>query len=152
MAHFNNRFISSHLMPKNYEIIEHTADIGIRVKAKSLKDLFKNTGLAIFELSSRRQFTRYKKHSDIIIKQKANTLEELFINWLNELLSVSSARGLIFHNIKIKELKDCMIEALCTGSSMENYRINIEIKAVTYHRLNIGEDKEGWKAEVILDV
>jgi len=139
-------------MPKNYEIIEHTADIGIRVKGGSLKALFQNAGLSLFELSSRKQFTKNKKHINIPIKQKANNTEDLFINWLNELLSLSSARGVIFHNIKIDKLQDNSLEALCTGSSLENYKINIEIKAATYHGLKIEEGKGGWQAEVILDV
>ncbi len=139
-------------MPKNYEIFEHTADIGIRVKGKDLKELFKNAGLSIFEISSRRQFTKNKEHTGIIINQKASTLGDLFVNWLNELISISSARGLIFHNINIIKLQDNALKALCTGSSAQNYKINIEIKAATYHRLSIEEDRDGWKAEVILDV
>lgn len=139
-------------MPKNYEIFEHTADIGIRVKGKDLKELFKNAGMSVFEISSRRQFTKNKEHTGIIINQKASTLGDLFVNWLNELISVSSSRGLIFHNIKIIRLQDNALEALCTGSSIQNYKVNIEIKAATYHRLTIEEDGDGWKAEVILDV
>ena len=139
-------------MPKSYEIFEHTADIGIRVKGKDLKELFKNAGMSVFEISSRRQFTKNKEHTGIIINQKASTLGDLFVNWLNELISVSSSRGLIFHNIKIIRLQDNALEALCTGSSIQNYKVNIEIKAATYHRLTIEEDGDGWKAEVILDV
>jgi len=98
---------------KPYEIFDHTADIGIRVKGKDLKELFKNAGLALFQISSRKQFTKNKKHTVITIKQKAENLEELFINWLNELLSLSAAKGLIFYNIKINKLEENSLEALC---------------------------------------
>jgi SHS2 domain-containing protein len=74
------------------------------------------------------------------------------VNWLNELLSVSAAKEIIFHNIKVKTLEDNSLEALITGSSVENYRVNTEIKAATYHQLKIEEVNKEWVAEVILDV
>ena len=137
---------------KPYEIFDHTADIGIRVKGKDLKELFKNAGLALFQISSRKQFTKNKKHTVITIKQKAENLEELFINWLNELLSLSAAKGLIFYNIKINKLEENSLEALCMASDIGNYKVHTEIKAATYHELKIEEIKEGWQVEVILDV
>ncbi|MCX5695995.1 MAG: archease [Candidatus Omnitrophica bacterium] len=137
---------------KPYEVFEHTADIGIRVKGKDLKDLFRNAGLAVFAISTHKQFTRNKIHTSIIIKQKADNLEELFINWLNELLSLSSAKGLIFHGIKINKLAGNSLEALVVGSDIANYKVNTEIKAATFHELKIKQNDYGWLAEVILDV
>jgi SHS2 domain-containing protein len=139
-------------MPKNYEIFEHTADIGVRITGRDLKELFKNAGLAIFQISSRKQFTKNKKHTEITIKQKAGSLEELFINWLNELLSLSAAEGLILHNIKIDKLEDNNLEASCIGSDISNYKVNIEIKAATYCDLKIERLDSAWAAKVVLDV
>jgi len=139
-------------MPKNYEIFEHTADIGIRIIGKDLKELFKNAGLAVFQVSSRKQFTKNKKHTVITIRQEAKNLEELFINWLNELLSLSAVNGLIFHNIRIERLEGNKLEAFCTGSSIANYKVNIEIKAATYCELKVEKTGCGWGAKVIFDV
>jgi SHS2 domain-containing protein len=136
----------------NYEIFEHTADIGLRVKGRNLKELFQNAGLAIFQVSSRKQFTKNKQHTAITIKQKADNVEDLFVNWLNELLSLSAVNNLIFHNIKINKLEGNNLEALCIGSDIANYKINIEIKTATYQGSKIEEAKDAWQAEVILDV
>jgi SHS2 domain-containing protein len=89
-----------------YELIEHTADIGIRVKAKDLKDLFRNAGLAIFQISAEKKKIKQIKPHNLTIIQKADNLEELFINWLNELLSLSSSKGLIFEEILIKKINE----------------------------------------------
>ncbi|MCX5700510.1 MAG: archease [Candidatus Omnitrophica bacterium] len=137
---------------KNYEIFEHTADIGLRVKGKDLKELFKSAGLAIFEISSRKQFTKNKNHINLIVRQNADNLDELFINWLNELLSLSSAKGVIFHGIKINKFENNSLEAQVVGSDMNNYKVNMEIKAATYHGLKIIQDENGYIAEVVLDV
>jgi len=139
-------------LKKNYEVFEHTADIGLRVRGKDLQELFVNAGLAIFQISSRKQFTKSKIHANIQIKLKAENLENLFVDWLNELLSLSQAKGLIFHGIKIQSLVENSLEAVAVGSDIANYKVNTEIKAATYHELKINHDEQGYQAEVILDV
>jgi len=136
----------------NYEVFEHTADIGVRIKGKDLEGLFKNSGLALFQISSRKQFTKDKTHTSIKVKLGSDNLESLFVDWLNELLSLSAARGLIFHNIKVNKLENNSIEAVVMGNAINNYKVNTEIKAATYHQLRVAQKAAGWEAEVILDV
>ena len=156
-------------MKKNYELIEHTADIGIRVKAKDLKGLFKTAALAMFDiiaekkvsaipacpaggsypcLSGRQELSAKK----FIVKQKADDLEELFINWLNELLSLSATKEMIFSGFRINRLEENTLQAVATGNDIKNYKVNTEIKAATYHELKIEQAKSGWQVEVIFDV
>jgi SHS2 domain-containing protein len=137
---------------KNYELIEHTADIGIRVKAKTLKDLFKNAALAMFEIIAQKQEAKITKSQKIKIKQKADNQDELFINWLNELLSLSATKELIFSDFRISKLNEKNLEATAIGERMKNYKVNTEIKAATYCELELKESKSGWEAEVIFDV
>jgi len=140
---------------KNYTFIEHTADIGIRLKAKTLKELFKNTALAIFEIMAQKKpsaVNRQPQVKKIILKQKAQDLDELFINWLNELLSLSSAKGLIFYDFKIHKLDKNSLEAEAYGENINTYKVNTEIKAATYHALRIEDKGDFWQAEVIFDV
>lgn len=136
----------------DYELIEHTADICVRVKGRDLKDLFKKSGLLIFQISSQKREAKYKKQYKLSIILKADNLEELFINWLNELLSLSSAKGLIFEDFKINKIDKSSLEAAAMGSDIRNYKVNTEIKAATYHELKLQEVKSGWQAEVIFDV
>jgi SHS2 domain-containing protein len=146
------------LTDKNYELIEHTADVGIRVKGKDLRELFKNAALAMFNImgepapspcaTSVKEIPKFK----VNIQQKAESLEELFVNWLNELLSLSSAKGLMFIDFVIDKLDKNSLEAKVVGEDIKNYKVNTEIKAATYHELKIQEVPGGWQAEVIFDV
>jgi SHS2 domain-containing protein len=147
MAHF--------YLVKNYELIEHTADIGIRVRGKDLRELFENAARAMFDIIAEKKpqvAGRKSQVKKIIIKQKAENLEELFVNWLNELLSLSAVKELIFEDFNIKKIDENNIEASATGSSVDNYRVNTEIKAATYHELKLEQTKAGCLAEVIFDV
>jgi len=149
MAHFI--FLPKNPM-KNYEVLEHTADIGIRVKSSSLDGLFKSAGLAITELSAKKQKNQFPEKHKFVITQKANNVEELFVNWLNELLSLSSAEALIFEDIKINQINEQFVDAIATGTDSRNYKTNIEIKAATYHQLKVQKVNSHWQAEVIFDV
>ncbi len=149
MAHFI--FLPKNPM-KNYEVLEHTADIGIRVKSSSLEGLFKSAGLAITELSAKKQKNQFPEKHKFVITQKANNVEELFVNWLNELLSLSSAEALIFEDIKINQINEQFVDAIAIGHDSRNYKTNVEIKAATYHQLKVQKTGSRWQAEVIFDV
>ncbi len=139
---------------KNYELIEHTADIGIRVRGSDLKELFKNTALAMFDImAEKKRNTQYSiRNTRYIVQQKADDLEELFINWLNELLSLSAIKEKIFCDFRFKKLDEQNLEAEVTGCDIKDYKVNVEIKAATYHQLKLEKQKAGWLAEVIFDV
>jgi len=149
MAHF---IILPKSVVKNYEVLEHTADIGIRVKSFDLAGLFKNAGLAITGISAEKQKNQYPEKHKIVITQKADNLEELFVNWLNELLSTSAVEALIFEDIKINQINEKFIDAVAIGSDIRNYKVNTEIKAATYHQLKVQKSGFLWQAEVIFDV
>jgi SHS2 domain-containing protein len=139
---------------KFYEILEHTADIRIRVKAGKLETLFVQAARAMFDIIAEKKSGSgavKEKKVEVKIAQKAQKLEDLFVNWLNDLLSLSSARGVIFSDFKIVRLREGVLKALARGERSAGYRINKEIKAATYHELQIAKTADGWKAEVIFD-
>jgi SHS2 domain-containing protein len=140
---------------KNYELIEHTADIGIRVIGENLEELFSNTALAMFDIIAEEKSPGYPVTKSPVknsIKLKADSPDELFINWLNELLSLSAIKELIFSEFKIKKIQGNSLEAEAFGRNIKEYQVNSEIKAATYHELKIAETADGWQAEVIFDV
>lgn len=139
-----------------YEFIEHTADIGIKIKAGGLKGLFRQSALVMFEIIAEKNplipASRQRKIKKFMIKQQADNIEELFVNWLNELLSLSAVKGLIFFDFKINKLSENLLQAAASGESAKNYKVNAEIKAATYHELKIEKSKTGWQAQIIFDV
>ncbi len=140
-------------MRKGYELLPHTADIAIRVKAKGLEGLFRNAALAMFDIIAGKPDT--KKPSIAAryrIRQEAVNLDELFINWLNELLSLSAVKQKIFCGFDFSALDERRIEAAAAGCDTKDYTIHTEIKAATYHGLEIKKSRAGWSAKVIFDV
>jgi SHS2 domain-containing protein len=140
---------------KKYEILEHTADIRVRIYGKTIKDLFKNAALALFGLIAEYK-PRLKKEKEI--KLEAQNQEELLVNWLNELISIFYAYKFLPASFKIiikKENDFVALDGKIKGEDFdpyENKKINMEIKAATYYNLKIEKGKGGFVAEVVFDV
>ena len=139
---------------KDFEFIEHTADMGIRVYGENIGGLFKNAATVLFKLLTDYQ-PRGDKEKEITLV--AETLDELFVNWLNELISSFFTYNFISADyfIDIEEKPNSKIlKARIAGEDFDAYKnkINTEIKAATYHDLKIKKTDEGYMAEVIFDV
>lgn len=140
---------------KNYEILEHTADIRVRIYGKTIKELFKNAALALFGI-----IVGYKSKPQIEkeVKLEAEAMEELLVNWLNELISLFYAEKFLPASFKITiENKErfMALDAKIKGEDFnpyENKKINTEIKAATYCNLKIEKNKKGFNTEVVFDV
>ena len=140
---------------KEFEILEHTADIGIEVYGKTKREVFTNAAKGMFEIIAG-ETKNLKENFYDKIKLEADNLEGLLFVWLNELLYISETKLVILNKFKIKELSDFQIEAKVEGIKIDPpfVKIQKEIKAVTYHRLEIKEDKESglWRAQLIFDI
>ena len=141
---------------KNYELLEHTADLKVRVTSAGLKELFVDSAAAIFDIIAEKKDTKPTQKTKISIKvplvEGADKIEDLFVDWLNEVISLSAVKEMIFSDFKIIKLDENGLQAEAMGEKIENYIMNTEIKAATHHELKLEKTKSGWQAEVILDV
>ena len=140
---------------KEFEILEHTADIGIMAYGKTKREVFINAAKGMFEIISG-DTKNLKENFYDKIKLEADNLEGLLFAWLNELLYIGETRLVILNKFQIKELSDFQIKAEVEGMKINppSVKIEKEIKAVTYHRLEIKKDEESglWRAQVIFDI
>ncbi len=86
------------------------------------------------------------------IELSAENLAELFVAWLNELLSLSVSEKTIFTRFSIDSLTQTHCAARVCAESASHFRMKTEVKAATYHQLLVTQIHEGWRAEVIFDV
>ena len=138
---------------KAYERIDHTADIGIRVYAPSLKKLFENAARAAFDVIAKPFRTTTPNDSKTFkIQLKENNTEELLVRWLGELISLSDWKKIIFTEFNIMDFSETEIRAAVKGFPRKDFTILTEIKAVTYHELKIKKEKSRYAVQIIFDV
>ncbi len=138
-------------MKQPFEIIDHTADMGITVYGETLEQVFTNAARGLFSLIT--DLDRIKPCITKKIDLRAHDREELLIAWLNELIYVFETEHLLFNQFKIKELTDNNLRAACGGQKIDNKtEIYREIKAATYHMLSIENQTAGLTANIIFDL
>jgi len=143
---------------KTYEVINHTADLGIKVYGKNLKILFLNAAWAIFEImveeTKKESILKKQERKRFLVNKQGNNLEEVFVAWLSELLYLFSTEGLIMEKADLENVNQTGIQAEVSGRifNPDFCRIKTEIKAVTYHELEVKQLDKGYQAQVIFDV
>ena len=139
-------------MKKKYDFINHTADLGIKVWGKSLKNLFENTAYSMFDILT--ELDKVKETSLIKVKIGSGELEELLADWLRNLLYQFNGEGYLLREFNIEEISKKGLKAKVRGEklNLSRHTLKIEIKAVTYHGLEVKKTGQGWEAQVIFDV
>ena len=139
-------------LTKQFEILDHTADIGVIVYGENLGALFENAGEAFFHLITdlRKVKGRIEKRIDI----RGESLDRLMVDWLNELLYLHDVEGLLFKGFRVESVGKNGLKATAKGEPFQEgvHVIKTEVKAVTYHQIEVRQEKGGWRAQVIFDL
>ncbi|MBI4834635.1 MAG: archease [Planctomycetes bacterium] len=139
-------------MKSFYEFIPHTADIGIRVRGKTLAELFDNAGFALFDVMTSIKQIKPLIQEEITIT--ADNIEELMNYWLSRLLKEYTVNKRLLSAFAIESIDNRQLKAIIKGEDFNpgKHVIQKEIKAVTFHNLSVKETNGGWQAEIIFDV
>jgi SHS2 domain-containing protein len=137
---------------KPFEIINHTADIGIVVYGTDINQVFANAALGLFTLMA--DLDNLKEDIKRQIELSAEDVEVLLIEWLNELIYISEVEHIIFKRVEINELSNTKLKATCYGEKIKpsQHRLKREIKAATYHMLQINKKDGSYKVQIIFDI
>jgi SHS2 domain-containing protein len=139
-------------MKKAFEIIDHTADIGIIAYGADVKELFSNAALALFSLITEPESIEEKSHLNL--KVSSEDRDSLLVEWLNELIYFFDAKHILFNRFDIESLTHNELKATCHGEDFDpmKHKIKRGVKAATYHMLKLDKNSDGYKAQIILDI
>jgi SHS2 domain-containing protein len=137
---------------KRFEVLDHTADIGMVIYGHDLKTLFENAGEAFFYLITDLKKVRNRTEKRIEIEGEA--LERLMVDWLTELLYFHDVEHLLFKKFKVESIGEDGLKAVVKGEPFQEgiHVIKTEVKAVTYHQIYVKKENGDWKAQIIFDL
>lgn len=136
------------------ETFEHTADVGLRIRAEDLDDLFRTAAEALFDyVVANREAVRVAETESIALQ--ADETAELLVTWLNDLIFRSETRHRLYNRFDVHLDDDGRgLQAEVGGEAIDGNRhvLDHEVKAVTHHGLTLRREGRGWMAELILDI
>ena len=147
-------------MKRDFEILPHTADIKIRVYGKTKKDLFRNAVAGMFqairpivsecdEVDDRIVCPELPEHHQI--ETEASDEKSLLVDFLSDALYLSDVYNEAYFDATIDELSERHIKATVHGVQVTGFEV-VEIKAVTYHELDIKQVDDCWQADIVFDI
>lgn len=136
---------------KKFEILPHTADLRIRAFGKTKKELFKNSLIGMSSFIKKIVIKNKKFKVKRNIKVQSSDLNNLLIDFLSEVLTLSDINQEVYFDVKFEEFFNKSLRATIYGIKIE--RFDEDIKAVTYHEIDIKKNKKGlWQATVVYDI
>jgi SHS2 domain-containing protein len=135
---------------QRFELIEHTADMGLKAFGKDLPEAFTNAAYGMFSIIA--ELDKIKEKENRRIEVNEDNAEALLFQWLNILLYYFDVETLIFERFDILEFGEKHLAAVCYGEKYDprRHQLKTGIKSATYHMLEV--DKEKNTVQVIFDV
>lgn len=137
-----------------FEVIEHTADVGLHLHTTSLDDLFAEAARGATALIVENP-DDIRPQSEVTFELAAENIEGLFVDWLRELIYLFETQGWLFREFTVRtEPTRYRLSATCRGEPADwaRHLPDNELKAVTYHALRVAPVATGWEADVIFDI
>ena len=136
----------------NYQIIDHTADLGIIVTGEDEKNLFIRAAQAMTDIMVKGDITTKTVIKDVFIK--GEDFPDLMVKWLGEILYLFNGERLVLHSIEIKSISPIMLRStlILSGFDPKHHQVEREIKAVTYHQVFVDRVSDSWQARIIFDI
>ena len=136
---------------KTYETFEHRADIGIRGYGRSVEEAFENGAKAMFSVMVAINEVKAQERKEVSCD--APDMDYLFVEWLNNLLSVSHLNGMVLSSFKV-EIIGNKLQGSAWGEHIDKsrHKLMIEVKAATYSMLKVAKENEIYFAQCVVDV
>lgn len=132
-----------------FEIIEHTADVGILARGVDPEEVFEQTSLGLFEIQG---LWEPGEGERVDIQLEARDIEALLVDWLNELIYIHESRDAVFTAISVDHIYEGRLWGWVRVRPRDAEAEGTAVKAATYHQIKIVDQGDVWTARVYLDV
>lgn len=135
---------------RKYEVLEHKADLKIRVFGRTKEELFLNAVLGMQDCM-KPEIARSEQKVKRVIEVTSPDEAALLVDFLSEVLYLVQTSREVYDKAEFIEFSETKIKAELSGKKAASF--GEDIKAVTHHGLDIGQTEEGqWQATIIFDV
>jgi SHS2 domain-containing protein len=137
---------------EKYHLIDHTADFGIHVSGTNSKDLFANAAQALFDVIT--DIDSLTGQDSCHLEVSGEDWSDLMVNWLREILYLWNGKERLVKSVNITALSANKLSAKVVFDPYDPDRHTVitEIKAVTYHQIQVKRTPSGWSARIIFDI
>jgi len=135
-----------------HELVDHTADLELRITAATLEGVFAEAGVAFFEViaGDLAQIAPRRRQSFVI---PAAAPADMLHEWLTTLHAAFEIERMLFHDFDTR-VRAGRLVATARGEPFDaaRHRLAHEVKGVTRHQLSAHATAHGWEATFVVDI
>jgi SHS2 domain-containing protein len=133
-----------------FEILEHTADVGILARGDTVEEVFEQATLGLADIMG---ISEPDRGSTVAVEVAGDDLGSLLVDWLSEVLWLHDSRDALLTNVEVLSVQTGRAVGAVTLAPRGGVDVvGTQVKAITYHQLAVEEGPNGWTARVFVDV
>jgi SHS2 domain-containing protein len=141
-----------------YRFIDHTADVAADLTGETLEELFLSAAEALTDTMTELSGVGSSVKQSVTLE--AGTVEDLLVDWLNELLYRFEVRNMLVATASLAIEGDAArdsgwhLEATTSGELFdpERHPSRVLVKSATYHGLHVVREGATWTARIVFDI
>jgi SHS2 domain-containing protein len=135
-----------------FRLTETTADVGLLVWGRTMKELFENSAAGLFRIAASTRGVGMDVERRIRVRGADGP--ERLVAWLSEWLYLFDSEGFIGRRFHVEKTGGGTVTGTGWGDIYDpgRHSLRTEIKGVTYHGLEISVREKGFRARLIFDV
>lgn len=142
-------------MKNGYRFLDHMTDAVIEAYGESLEEAFENAARGLNDTMI--DLKDVKPDREIRIAAEGHDLESLLFDWLDKVMLLLVSDGIVMSDFSVKISKKpegYTLEGIAYGEKLDlnKHAYKVEIKAVTYHEMEVRQDKDGFTVKFLLDL
>jgi SHS2 domain-containing protein len=136
---------------KDFREIDHSGDVGIEARGPDVATLLANATRGLFSLQYRGSVEPVVERP---IEVTSESIENLLVDWLSEIIAIGGVRGERYGEVDVAHASETSAGGVLRGESYDErkHAPRLDVKAATYHDLEVATRRDGWRARVIFDL
>ncbi|MBI4328847.1 MAG: archease [Chloroflexi bacterium] len=135
-----------------YQYLDHTADVGIVATGATLAEAFASAAEGLAAVLCDPETVEEREERPLAVS--AADLETLLVEWLDEVNYDFEVHRFAYRRFVVHDVTEGHLRATGYGEPLDlsRHQLGEQVKAATYHLLEVRPDGDGYRLQVILDV
>jgi SHS2 domain-containing protein len=142
------------MLAGGYKYLDHMTDAVIEAYGSTLEEAFENAAKGLNDTMI--DVKSVTPDREIKIKAEGHDLHELFFDWLNNVMLLLVADGIVMSEFVVRFKKNSIytVEGVAKGEKLDlsKHHYKVEIKAVTYHEMQVKQENNNFTVRFLLDL
>ncbi|HEX7032015.1 MAG TPA: archease [Nitrososphaera sp.] len=142
-------------MAGGFRYLDHMTDAVIEAYGETLEEAFENAARGLNDTMI--DLKTVVPETEVRITASGHDLHSLLFDWLDKVMLVLVADGIVMSEFSTKINKqngDYLLEGVARGEklNLDKHHYKVEIKAVTYHEMEVRQEKGKATVRFLLDL